>query len=265
VKRNYKNLTVIFFLGIASGMPLALILSSLKAFLLDRGFDLATIGFFTLATLPYSLKIFFAPIIDSKSLPIFTKIFGQRKSWMILTQVLLAVFIAFFSIESIATALSTALIESKWRMEIHEFSEVLLINDSYNSSPDAVEAALRTLILFAQERGGRAWAFLGKMAELGESSASAHQQVGTLAYQMGIDHLVCVDAPDYQPAQHSEGQTNLHLCDRNGARAIAEQIEPGDVILVKASRSERFEILAEEIEEVVKANILAGEVGRGEE
>jgi len=61
-----------------------------------------------------------------------------------------------FSIDSIATALSTALIESKWRMEIHEFSGVLLINDSYNASPDAVEAALRTLILFAQERGGRA-------------------------------------------------------------------------------------------------------------
>jgi UDP-N-acetylmuramoyl-tripeptide--D-alanyl-D-alanine ligase len=165
-----------------------------------------------------------------------------------------------FSIDSIATALSTALIESKWRMEIREFSEVLLINDSYNASPDAVEAALRTLILFAQERGGRAWAFLGKMAELGESSAVAHQQVGTLAYQMGIDHLVCIDAPDYQPAEQSEGQTNLHLCDRNGARAIAEQIEPGDVILVKASRSERFEILAEEIEEVVKRKIVAGGV-----
>ena len=163
-----------------------------------------------------------------------------------------------FSIDSIATALSTALIESKWRMEIHEFSEVLLINDSYNASPDAVEAALRTLILFAQERGGRAWAFLGKMAELGESSATAHQQVGTLAYQMGIDHLVCVDAPEYQPAQNVEGQTNLHLCDRSGARAIAEQIEPGDVILVKASRSERFEILAEEIKEVVKRKITAG-------
>jgi hypothetical protein len=46
---------------------------------------------------------------------------------------------------------------------------------------------------------------------------------------------------------------------------LAEQIEPGDVILVKASRSERFEILAEEIEAVVKANILSGEVGGGEE
>jgi UDP-N-acetylmuramoyl-tripeptide--D-alanyl-D-alanine ligase len=170
-----------------------------------------------------------------------------------------------FSIDSIATALSTALIESKWRMEIHEFSQVLLINDSYNASPDAVEAALRTLILFAQERGGRAWAFLGKMGELGESSASAHQQVGTLAYQMGIDHLVCVDAPEYQPADQGQDQTIIHLCDRTGARVIAEQIEPGDVVLVKASRSERFEMLAEEIEEVIKKKIAASQTGGGEE
>jgi len=103
------------------------------------------------------------------------------------------------------------------------------------------------------------------MAELGESSAIAHQQVGTLAYQIGIDHLVCVDAPDYQPVEHSDGQTNLHLCDRSGARAIAEQIEPGDVILVKASRSERFELLAEEIEEIVKRNMSTGVAGGEEE
>jgi UDP-N-acetylmuramoyl-tripeptide--D-alanyl-D-alanine ligase len=103
------------------------------------------------------------------------------------------------------------------------------------------------------------------MAELGESSAKAHQQVGTLAYQIGIDHLVCVDAPDYQPVEQSEGQTNLHLCDRSGARVIAEQIEPGDVILVKASRSEKFEILAEDIEEVVKRKITADLAGGEEE
>lgn len=93
LKKSYKNLAIIFFLGIASGMPLALILSTLKAFLLEQGFDLKTIGFFSLASLPYSLKIFFAPIIDSKNIPFFSKKFGQRKSWIILTQLALAIFI----------------------------------------------------------------------------------------------------------------------------------------------------------------------------
>jgi UDP-N-acetylmuramoyl-tripeptide--D-alanyl-D-alanine ligase len=157
-----------------------------------------------------------------------------------------------FSLDSIASALSTATIESKWRMEIREFCEVVLINDSYNASPDAMEAALKTLALFAQERGGQSWAFLGKMAELGESSEIAHQRIGTLTHELGIDHLVAVDAPEYLSGNSQGTSTAIHLHTREEAVVLAEQIEPGDVILVKASRSEAFEILAEEIEKVVK-------------
>ena len=158
-----------------------------------------------------------------------------------------------FSLDSIASALSTATIESKWRMEIREFCEVVLINDSYNASPDAMEAALKTLLLFAQERGGQSWAFFGKMAELGESSEIAHQRIGTLTHELGIDHLVAVDAPEYLSGNSQGTSTAIHLCTREEAVVLAEQIEPGDVILVKASRSEAFEILAQEIEKVVKA------------
>ncbi len=93
MKKSYKNLAIIFFLGISSGLPIVLILSTLKALLTDKGFDLKTIGFFSLAVLPYSLKIFFAPIIDSAALPILTKNLGQRRSWIILTQLTLAVLI----------------------------------------------------------------------------------------------------------------------------------------------------------------------------
>lgn len=92
-RKSYKNLTVIFFLGISSGLPLALILSTLKAMLLEKGFDLKTIGFFSLVSLPYTLKIFFAPIIDSCPVPFLTRSVGQRKSWIILSQIFLASFI----------------------------------------------------------------------------------------------------------------------------------------------------------------------------
>ncbi len=100
-QKSYKNLAIIFFLGISSGLPIALILSTLKALLLDKGFDLKTIGFFSLVSLPYSLKIFFAPIIDSCRVPFLTKIFGQRKSWIILTQLLLVIFISALGIAGI--------------------------------------------------------------------------------------------------------------------------------------------------------------------
>lgn len=93
MKKLHKNFFIIFFLGVSAGIPLALILSTLKATLLEQGFDLKTIGFFALISLPYSIKFLFAPIIDSYRLPILSKIFGQRRSWIILTQFLLASFI----------------------------------------------------------------------------------------------------------------------------------------------------------------------------
>lgn len=107
-----KNLIVMLFLGVASGLPLALILSTLKALLSDKGFDLATIGFLSLVTLPYSLKIFFAPIIDSFGLPILTKYFGQRRSWIIFSQLLLMIFIAGLGLSTILLNLTAIAILS---------------------------------------------------------------------------------------------------------------------------------------------------------
>jgi PAT family beta-lactamase induction signal transducer AmpG len=95
-QKSVKNFLIIFFLGISSGLPLALILSTLKALLLDKGFDLKTIGFFSLISLPYTLKFCFAPIIDSCSIPFLTKLVGQRKSWIILSQIFLVIFIIKF-------------------------------------------------------------------------------------------------------------------------------------------------------------------------
>jgi UDP-N-acetylmuramoyl-tripeptide--D-alanyl-D-alanine ligase len=143
--------------------------------------------------------------------------------------------------EQIASALSTAEIRSKWRMELHELSGVLLINDSYNANPESMEAALFSLRLFAQERGGAAWAFLGKMHELGESSGSEHLKISTLAKDLAIDHLIAINAPEY-------GESSLHFQDWQSALAqLSEDFSPGDVILVKASRAEKLEELAQAI------------------
>ena len=87
-------------------MPLALILSTLKAFLLEKGFDLKTIGFFSLVAIPYSLKIFLAPVIDSQKIPLLSNILGQRKSWIVLTQFLLITFIALLGVGGIFSNLS---------------------------------------------------------------------------------------------------------------------------------------------------------------
>ena len=90
---NKKNFLVIFFLGISSGIPITLILSTLKALLVDKGFDLQIIGFLSLVSLPYSLKIFVAPVVDSLAVPYFTKKLGNRRSWIFITQILLTILI----------------------------------------------------------------------------------------------------------------------------------------------------------------------------
>ncbi len=106
IKKFDKNLAIMFFLGSVSGLPIALILSTLKALLSDKGFDLKTIGFFSLVSLTYTLKFFFAPIIDSFGLPILTKTFGQRRSWIIFSQIILIIFISALGLVTISANLT---------------------------------------------------------------------------------------------------------------------------------------------------------------
>jgi UDP-N-acetylmuramoyl-tripeptide--D-alanyl-D-alanine ligase len=158
------------------------------------------------------------------------------------------------SIDLIAGALSTAEVNSKWRMQIDEFNGFVLINDAYNSSPESAEAALRTLVLFAQERGGQSWAFLGKMHELGASSRERHAGIGTLALELGIDHLICISSPEYAEAVGANSAMTVHLFEsKEDSLLLVDQMRSGDVILVKASRAEAFEFLAEEISSKLEA------------
>ena len=156
-------------------------------------------------------------------------------------------------IETISAALSTAEVSSKWRMEISQVGDITLINDSYNANPESVAAALRTLALISQESGGVSWAILGKMQELGESSATQHAAIGRLACEIGIDNLVAVGIKDYLTDLDSieEGDASeVHYFEtKSDALAIVEHFAPGDVVLIKASRSGEFNLLADSIKE----------------
>lgn len=149
-------------------------------------------------------------------------------------------------LELIASSLSTAEISSKWRMELHESADLLIINDAYNANPESMSAALRALVLFAQERGGSAWAFVGKMNELGQTQASQSAAIASLAVELGIDHLVEINAPEYGAP---DGAMVIHQRPTiESALDLVDYFSPGDVVLVKASRSQGFEVLAESLE-----------------
>lgn len=84
------RLISVLLLGISSGLPLALTMGTLSLWLAESGINKSTIGAFALVGLPYSIKFLWAPVIDHLSIPYLGKLFGKRRSWMLLTQVCLA-------------------------------------------------------------------------------------------------------------------------------------------------------------------------------
>lgn len=107
---NIKNLAVIFGLSISSGLPFLLLLSTLSIWLLESSVSKTQIGLFAWATTPYALKFLIAPILDKFNLPIFSQIFGRRRSWLLFFQIgLIISLLALSSTNPAAELLKTAL------------------------------------------------------------------------------------------------------------------------------------------------------------
>jgi UDP-N-acetylmuramoyl-tripeptide--D-alanyl-D-alanine ligase len=150
--------------------------------------------------------------------------------------------------EKIADGLTTAVLSSKWRMEIAEFNDLTMINDFYNANPDSMKAALKSLVLLSQVGGGSSWAILGKMHELGEIEKSAHLEIVKYAAQIGVDHLVSVGTDLYGMENSKEilQEMSFHNCvDLTAVLELSNNFSAGDVLLLKASRSEKFEDIAQ--------------------
>lgn len=85
------RMLIILAMGFASGLPLLLTLSTLSYWLSKLGVDKTTIGLFALVGTPYTFKFLWSPIMDQVPLPVLTRLLGRRRSWLLLTQVLLAI------------------------------------------------------------------------------------------------------------------------------------------------------------------------------
>lgn len=74
------------FLGFSAGLPFLLVFSTLSAWLRDEGVERSVIGFFSWVGITYSIKVFWAPVVDKLPLPFLTKFLGKRRGWMLLAQ-----------------------------------------------------------------------------------------------------------------------------------------------------------------------------------
>ncbi|MFN3521506.1 MAG: AmpG family muropeptide MFS transporter [Phenylobacterium sp.] len=84
-----RRALVMLGLGFACGLPNLLIFDTLSAWLRDAGLSLEVIGFFSLATLAYSFKFLWAPLVDRAAIPGLTAWLGHRRSWMLVCQALI--------------------------------------------------------------------------------------------------------------------------------------------------------------------------------
>src|SRR6187399_3409056 len=80
---------IVMFLGLSSGLPLALSGSTLLVWMREAGVDLGTIGLFALVGTPYTLKFLWAPLVDALQVPVLTRAFGRRRGWLVFSQLLL--------------------------------------------------------------------------------------------------------------------------------------------------------------------------------
>ncbi|MCX4663246.1 UDP-N-acetylmuramoyl-tripeptide--D-alanyl-D-alanine ligase [Streptomyces uncialis] len=159
------------------------------------------------------------------------------------------------SVDEIAHALSGAGTLSRWRMEVTERPDgVTVVNDAYNANPESMRAALRALAAMgsgARAEGGRTWAVLGAMAELGDEALAEHDAIGRLAVRLNVSKLVAVggrEAAWLRMGAYNEGswgEESVHVSDAQAAIDLLRgELRPGDVVLVKASRSIGLERVA---------------------
>ena len=171
------------------------------------------------------------------------------------------------SLEQVAAALAGAGPVSRHRMQVITRADgVTLIDDAYNANPDSMRAGLQALAWIAHGRGAgpaekrRSWAVLGEMAELGEDAIAEHDRIGRLAVRLDVSRLVVVGNGRSVSAMHHgavlEGGCGSWGSDADrGAVTVPDaaaaldllraEVQPGDVVLVKASNAAGLGALAD--------------------
>ena len=166
-----KRILIILFLGFSSGLPLLLVFSTLSIWLKVEGVSLTAIGLFSLVRTPYTFKFLWAPVIDRVALPVITKWLGRRRSWAIVTQVVLM--ISIFALASSNPA------ENPWMTAIF----ALFVAFS-SASQDIVIDAYRVDILTDDKQGAGAGAVvLGYRMGMLSAGAGALWLAAVLSWQ----------------------------------------------------------------------------------
>lgn len=129
----------------------------------------------------------------------------------------------------------------------------LIIDDTYNSSPEAVKSALDALSQISVKEGNKRFAALGDMLELGSETENAHREIGFKVAELGINYLITIgEAAKHIAAAAREAGINgdqIASFDSSAAagKFLQEKLATGDVVLMKGSQSIRMEKMVKEV------------------
>ena len=147
--------------------------------------------------------------------------------------------------------------------------DVLLLDDSYNANPASFRSSLATAAELAEVGGRRLLVVAGEMRELGAQSLSAHEQLGREVALRGASVLIAVSGDCCRTAASARDEgVEAHFVDDSQAAAelAVQQVEPGDLVLVKGSRGVRTELVVEALRRslAVRGRVAAARIGARE-
>jgi UDP-N-acetylmuramoyl-tripeptide--D-alanyl-D-alanine ligase len=135
------------------------------------------------------------------------------------------------------------------RLEPNELANgTLVLDDSYNSNPESLKSSIAAAQELAKFKKSRLVLVIGEMLELGESSKALHAEAATALVQSGAKEVIAVagDAELFVEPAKSAGISVMFAKDsEQAAKAVRHKVQPGDVVLVKASRGVKAERVVE--------------------
>lgn len=147
---------------------------------------------------------------------------------------------------------------SDMRLECVKVGAAMILADCYNANPGSMANAIETLSLIAKQENKRAVFIFGRMGELGNHSENLHAELGKkiAAFKIPVALTIKGDCSITAHTAHNNADYDIaihvfenlsDLCDN-----LFKFIKPDDIILVKASRSERFETVVEKLKGIFK-------------
>ena len=140
------------------------------------------------------------------------------------------------------------------RMEVLRFSEIVILNDTYNANPTSLQEALKVLKTF--QKGGRKIVVLGDMLELGKKSKEEHRMIGEWIVDYHVDMFFSYGPEMKSAAEHAKAlgfkKVNHYDLKEDLINELLSILQEKDVVLVKGSRGMQMEEVVERLRNILQ-------------